>query len=105
MSFVAVRRKTYRQYRPALGLPDPGQLIGGSDGGGDGSSITSLISSIGKAAGGIFSATSAAKAAPAKGAPAASSVGPLAGVSTGTIVGIGLGFSALILVLASRGSR
>jgi hypothetical protein len=30
-------------------------------------------------------------------------LGPLAGVSTGTIVGVGLGFSALILVLASRG--
>ena len=30
-------------------------------------------------------------------------LGPLAGVSTGTIVGIGMGFSALILVLASRG--
>jgi hypothetical protein len=30
-------------------------------------------------------------------------LGPLAGASTGTIVGVGLGFTALILVLASRG--
>jgi hypothetical protein len=30
-------------------------------------------------------------------------LGPLAGVSTGTIVGVGLGFSALILVLAGMG--
>lgn len=34
----------------------------------------------------------------------ASGLGPLAGVSTGTVVGIALGFSALIIVLA-RGGR
>lgn len=32
-------------------------------------------------------------------------LGPLANISTGTIVGIGFGFSALILVLASMGRR
>jgi hypothetical protein len=107
MSFVAVRRRQYRQqYRPALGLPDPGQLIGGGSDGGSGSSISNIIGSIGKVASGIFSSVSAGKGAPP--AAAASTVGPLAGASTGTIVGVGLGFTALILVLASglgRGSR
>jgi hypothetical protein len=103
MSFVAVRRRQYRQqYRPTLGLPDPGQLIGGGSDGGSGSSISNIIGSIGKVASGIFSSVSAGKGTRPV---AASTVGPLAGASTGTIVGVGLGFTALILVLASGLSR
>lgn len=101
MSFVAARTRQYRQqYRPRLGLGpiDLGPASGGSDG--NGSSISSIIGNIGKVASGIFSSASAAKA-PQQTLPA--NVGPLAGVSTGTIVGIGFGFSALILVLASMG--
>jgi hypothetical protein len=99
MSFVAVRRSQYRQqYRPRLGLgPIDLGPASGSDGG-SGSSIASIIGSIGKVASGIFSSSSAGKGAPPA---AASNIGPLAGASTGTIVGVGLGFTALILVLAS----
>lgn len=42
-------------------------------------------------------------AATQQAASAGNSLGPLAGISTGTIVAVGFGFSALLLVLASRG--
>lgn len=106
MSFVAARRRPYRQqYRPRLGLGPLDLGAGSGASASSGSSITSIIGSIGKVASGLFSSTSAA--APAKGAApaAATGLGPLAGVSTGTIVGVGMGFSALILVLASMGRR
>lgn len=56
--------------------------------------------------GGISSGLNAASGKGKQSAPAVPQqpLGPLAGVSTGTIVGIGLGFSALIIVLA-RGGR
>jgi hypothetical protein len=57
---------------------------------------------VGGAGGAIAGSTSKGKAAAQPSQPQ-QQLGPLAGVSTGTIVGVGLGFSALILVLASRG--
>lgn len=107
MSFVAARRRPYRQqYRPRLGLGPLDLGAGSGASASSGSSITSIIGSIGKVASGLLSSTSGA-AAPAKGVTpaAATGLGPLAGVSTGTIVGIAMGFSALILALASRGGR
>lgn len=57
----------------------------------------------GGAGGAIAGSTGKGKGAVVQQAP--QQLGPLANISTGTIVGIAFGFSALLLVLASRGSR
>ena len=59
---------------------------------------------VGGAGGAIAGSTGKGKAA-AQPAQPQQQLGPLAGVSTGTIVGVGLGFSALILALAGLGRR
>jgi hypothetical protein len=72
-------------------------LIGATEGFAVGGPVGAAV---GGAGGAISGSKGKSKAQPAQPAQTDQQLGPLAGVSTGTVVGVTLGFSALLLVLA-----
>jgi hypothetical protein len=76
-----------------------GSLTKGLIGAAEGFAVGGPVGAAVGGAGGAISGSTKSKAAAAQQVPQ-QQVGPLADISTGTIVGVTLGFSALLLVLA-----
>jgi hypothetical protein len=78
-------------------------LVKGVTGAVKGFAVGGPAGAVAGGAGGAISGSVGKGKAAAQPAQPQQQLGPLAGISTGTIVAVGFGFSALLLVLAGRG--